>query len=137
MQPLQAAASQSMRRRNGRCYQNNLKKIAAIIFFAALFTAQYARYGGYLGCRFANWVADYSGPSSAPCDCDKWVASVSTSGEHPSVPFHHQHYHLDELFIVMGNSSVDSAFYIPACFPHVIALLEEGIYSSMDRPPAA
>lgn len=119
-----------------RDHQNQLvKKFAAIIFFTALFAVQYARYGGYFECRFSNWLANDFSPALAKCDCDRWLASVTASDTQPPIPFHHQHYHLDELFIVMDDSSSDSAFYITCDYPYVIALLEDGVYSGTYRPP--
>ncbi|HEX2629319.1 MAG TPA: hypothetical protein VHM26_09910 [Chitinophagaceae bacterium] len=134
MQPIRNPVSQSKRPAGGHQNQR-VKKFAAIIFFATLFVAQYARYGGYVECRFSNWIASSFSPSSAKCDCDKWLADVSAGDEQPPIPFHHQHYHLDELFIVMDDSSSDGAFFITTDFSNLNISLEEGVYSLLYRPP--
>jgi hypothetical protein len=113
-----------------------VKKFAAIIFFATLFVAQYARYGGYIECRFSNWLANNFRPSPVKCDCEKWLASVNASDTQPPIPFHHQHYHLDELFIVMDDSSSDGAFFIPRECCYLVTSLEDGVYPGTYRPPS-
>jgi hypothetical protein len=109
-----------------------VRKFTAIFLFTALFTSQYAKYAGYLECRFARYFSQ-----SPSCDCEKWLTIANANDPQPATPFLHQHYHLDELFVLFENGKQER----PGDAGNILYLrlhifyLPDGICRMPDRPP--
>jgi hypothetical protein len=70
------------------------RTITAILLFAVFAVSQYARHIGYVQCRLMS----YNNSEKPSCDCEKQFIGDPTRNKPLSLPVHHQHAYVDEVY---------------------------------------
>jgi hypothetical protein len=71
-----------------------MRKASAVILLAAFLATQYSKQLSYLECNLGNIFRS----AIKKCDCEKLIDEIKIPASSSSLPVHHSHVHLDDMY---------------------------------------